>query len=127
MRLLLRWAIGAAALYATVWLGQQLKFHMRFDGGSSTRWIEAFIVVAALTLVNALIRPIVKLLTLPLSCLTFGLFGLVVNALMFWLVGQLDLGLVVKGFPAALFGSIVTSILFGVLNTFLGDNSTRDE
>jgi len=124
MHLLLRWAIGAAALYGTVWLGQQLGFKLGFTGHGSQAIMGAFIAVLVLTLVNALIRPIVKLLTLPLSCITFGLFGLIVNALMFLLVGKLDVGLRVGDFFAALFGSVVTSIFFGILNTFLAEGKS---
>ncbi|MBC8135441.1 MAG: phage holin family protein [Fibrella sp.] len=127
MGLLTRWAIGAVALYLTVLLGDKLGFKLGFTGTGAQSVVAAFIAVLALTLVNALIRPVVKLLTLPLSCITFGLFGLVVNALMFYLVGELNVGLKVDGFMAALFGSVVTSVLFGVLNTFLGDGKKRDE
>jgi putative membrane protein len=127
MGLLIRWAIGAVALYLTVLLGQQLGFELGFSGKGVESIIAAFIAVLGLTLVNALIRPLVKMLTLPLSCITFGLFGLVINALMFYLVGELNIGLRVDGFIAALFGSVVTSILFGVLNTFLGESKKRDE
>lgn len=127
MGLLTRWAIGAVALYLTVLLGGQLGFKLGFEGSGTQSVIAAFVAVLVLTLVNALIRPIVKLLTLPLSCITFGLFGLVINALMFYLVGTLDVGLRVEGPMAALFGSVVTSVLFGILNTFLGEGKKRDE
>jgi putative membrane protein len=127
MGLLTRWAIGAVALYLTVLLGQQLGFKLGFAGTGTQSVIAAFLAVLVLTLVNALIRPVVKLLTLPLSCITFGLFGFVINALMFYLVGQLDIGLRVGGIVPALFGSVVTSIIFGILNTFLGEGKKRDE
>lgn len=117
LKLLIRWAVGAAALYLTVLAGKALGIQLGLkDVGS------AFIAVLALTLVNALIRPIVKLLTLPLNCLTFGLFSFVVNALMFWLVGQLGVGLYVgPGIVPPLFGSVVMSLIGGVLNTFIAD------
>ena len=89
MRILLRWAIGAAALFLTVWLGQMV---LGADAMALKDIPSAFVVVLVLTLVNALVRPVVKLATLPLNCLTLGLFGFVVNALMFLLVGQLGLG-----------------------------------
>ncbi len=127
MGFLTRWAIGAVALYATVYLGAQLGFKLGFTGSGTQSVIAAFVAVLVLTLVNALIRPVVKLLTLPLSCITFGLFGLVINALMFYLVGEMEVGLRVDGFPAAIFGSVVTSVLFGILNTFLGEGKKRDE
>lgn len=127
MGLLIRWAIGAVALYLTVLLGKQLGFGLSFTESGAQSVGAAFVVVLVLTLVNALIRPVVKMLTLPLSCITFGLFGLVINAIMFYLVGELNVGLRVDGFVAALFGSVVTSILFGVLNMFVGEGKKRDE
>lgn len=115
MRILLRWAIGAAALYLTVFLGEILGVGLALRRDV----LSAFLVVLVLTLVNALIRPVVKLVTLPLNCLTLGLFGFVVNALMFWLVGSLEIGLRVDGFGAALFGSVVLSLISGFLNTLI--------
>lgn len=120
MRVLLRWLIGAGALFLTVLLGQQLGLKLALrDIGS------AFVVVLVLTLVNAFVRPLVKLATLPLNCLTLGLFGFIVNALMFWLVGSLDLGLRVGDFMAALFGSVVLSVVSGLLNTLITDRNEK--
>ena len=127
MALLTRWAIGAVALYLTVLLGEQFRIGLQFAGSGAQSIGGAFVAVLVLTLVNALIRPVVQLLTLPLSCLTFGLFGLVINALMFYLVGELHVGLQVKDFKAALFGSVVTSLLFGILNTFFGERGSSDK
>jgi putative membrane protein len=125
LKLLIRWAVGAAALYLTVLLAQALNIDLALKGRGVQGVVNAFIVVLALTLVNALVRPIVKLLTLPLNCLTFGLFSFVINALMFWLVGQLDVGLHVgRGPVPPLFGSIVMSLIGGILNTFV---SEKDE
>ena len=118
VQILLRWVVGAVALFLTVWLGQQLNIGLGLRDFPS-----AFVVVLVLTLVNAVVRPVVKLATLPLNCLTLGLFGFVVNALMFWLVGNLDLGLIVKGFGAALFGSVALSIISGVLNTLIPEKN----
>jgi putative membrane protein len=125
VRILLRWAAGAAALYLTVFLAQKLGIKLGFRPGSDTI-VTSFIVVLALTLVNALIRPLVALLAMPLTCLTFGLFSFVINALMFLLVGKLDLGLYVGGFIPALFGSVVMSLISGVLSTFIGDGESRE-
>lgn len=119
MRLLLRWIFGAGALYLTVLFGQMLGLGLGIRDA-----VSALIVVAVLTLVNAFVRPIVRLLTMPLNCLTLGLFNFVINALMFWLVGELKIGLRVDGFVAALFGSVVLSIISGLLNSFVAE---RDE
>jgi putative membrane protein len=75
--------------------------------------VSAFI----LGLVNAVIRPILILLTLPVVVLTLGLFTLVINAITFELVGHLHLGLAVHGFGAAFFGALILSIVSFVLSS----------
>jgi putative membrane protein len=76
-------------------------------------------------LVNAIVRPIVRLLTLPLFVLTLGLFTFVVNALMLlltvWISGRLDLPFVVDGFGAALLGALVISVVSFMINVALPD------
>ena len=121
MRLLLRWIIGAVSLYLTVIAAQGLGIHGLGLKGA----ITPFIAIAVLTLVNAFVRPILGFLAAPINCLTLGLFSFVLNALMFWLVGALDLGLVVKGFVPALFGSVVLSLISGVLNAFVIDTTDK--
>jgi putative membrane protein len=118
MYLILRWIASAAALYITVLLGTYLHMHIWIEPGINAI-AASMIAVAVLAAVNVLIRPIVKLLTLPLTCLTLGLFSFVINALMFWLVGNVVPGFHVKGFEAALFGSIVMSIFGGLINSLL--------
>ena len=80
-------------------------------------------------IVNSFIRPVAKLLTLPLIILTLGIFALVVNGLMLWLTSSLSeslgLGFHVSGFWAALFGSLVVSIVSTLLWMFVRDDSTR--
>ena len=98
---ILRWAIGALAL----WLASALVPGMEIRGAST-------LALAALLLgfVNAVFRPIVILLTLPFTLLTFGLFLLVVNALMLMLVAAFLDDFVLAGFWSALFGAIVVSL-----------------
>ena len=121
MQILLRWAVGAAALYLTVLLGQALQL----DISLKQNVVNVFLVVLALALVNAFIRPLVKLVTLPINCLTLGLFSLVINALMFWLVSALDIGLRVGGFVPALFGSVAMSLISGLLGTLIPEKNER--
>lgn len=122
MRILLRWAVGAAALYLTALLAQALHLNLRLDKNV----VSVFLVVLVLALVNAVVRPVVQLITMPLNCLTLGLFSFIVNALMFWLVGALDIGLHVGGFLPALFGSVAMTLISGVLNTLIPEaNETR--
>jgi putative membrane protein len=77
----------------------------------------ALIAAVALGLINAIIRPLLILFTLPLTILTLGLFIFVVNAISFSLASYFISGFEVKSFFAALFGSIVVSIVSGVLNS----------
>ena len=80
-------------------------------------------------IVNAFIRPVAKLLALPLIILTLGIFALVVNGLMLWLTSSLSeslgLGFHVSGFWAAFFGSLVVSIVSTLLWMFVRDDSMR--
>lgn len=86
-------------------------------------WVDGFLaaLVAALLLgvVNAIIRPILVFLTLPLTVVTLGLFLLVVNGLMLWLVSALVRGFHVSGFWGAVLGSILISIVSWILSRFL--------
>ena len=74
-------------------------------------WGSALVGALVLGFVNAVLRPLMVLLTLPFTILTFGLFLLVVNALMLWLVAALVPGIRVQGFGAALLGSLVLTLL----------------
>lgn len=114
--LLARWIISAVALYLTALLGKALGINIVVEGAAS-----ALLAVALLAIVNALIRPLLVVLTLPLNCLTLGLLTFVINALMFWLVGVIGIpGFKVRGFLAALFGSVVMGVISGLANSFIG-------
>ena len=86
-------------------------------------WVEGFLaaLVAAflLGIVNTIIKPILVLLTLPLTILTLGLFLLVINGLMLWLVSALVSGFHVSGFWGAVFGSNLISLVSWLLSRFL--------
>ena len=131
MHLLLRWILSAAALYITVLLGHSIN--LRYPETGLRFWIApglvgvsgALLVVLALGVVNALLRPVLKALTLPLTCLTLGLFSFVVNAFLFWLVGQYVPGFHVAGWQAPLFGSVVMSLVGGLLNNVLVSRRER--
>jgi putative membrane protein len=74
--------------------------------------------VVVMGIVNAVIRPVLKFLTLPISCLTFGLFSFVINAVMFWLVGALS-GAFRVDWLGAFVGSILISIVSGLANLLI--------
>ena len=131
MHLLLRWILSAVALYITVLLGHYIN--LRYPDTGLRFWIApglagvsgALLFVLALGVANALLRPVLKALTLPLTCLTLGLFSFVVNAFLFWLVGQYVPGFHVAGWQAQLFGSVVMSLIGGLLNNVLVSKRER--
>ncbi|PWF45078.1 phage holin family protein [Massilia glaciei] len=110
MRLLLTWFINAAALLALPYLMDSVKFA---SIGS------AFIAALVLGLVNALIRPVLVLLTLPVTMLSLGLFIFVINGLLFWGVAQFVPGFHVTGFLPAILAAIVYSIISWALSALL--------
>jgi putative membrane protein len=112
MRILLVWILNAVALYLVT---------LVVPGVTVDTYTSAFIAAIVLGLVNVLVKPILIVLTLPVTILTLGLFLFVLNALLFWAVGNLLPGFHVNGFWAALFGAIVFSI-FGWLFSFLLPN-----
>ena len=100
--LLLRWVINAAGLLLVAYL---------YPGVVVEGFLAALIAALVLGLVNAVIRPILVILTLPATILTLGLFIFVINALLFWFVAEIVHGFRVTGFGAALLGSILYSII----------------
>lgn len=109
--LLLRWVINALALLAVAYLYTGVKFDS---------FTAAMIAALVLGLVNAILRPILLILTLPVTILTLGLFIFVINALMFWLAAEMVSGFHVAGFMAALIGSVLYSIITLLTSWLLG-------
>ncbi len=110
MNLLIIWAINAAALFAIPYLMTSI----RVDSVGA-----AIIAALVLGLVNALIRPVLVLLTLPVTFLTLGLFIFVLNGLMFWVVSAMVDGFHVAGFWSAVGGAILYSILSWLLSALI--------
>ena len=117
MGFLVRLLVNAAAL----WVATRLVPGVGYAGG----WAPFLGVALVFGVVNAVIRPLAKILTFPLIILTLGLFSLVVNGLMLWLTsalsGALDLGFHVRGFWAAFFGALVVSIVSTLLSMLVED------
>ena len=84
-------------------------------------FFTAFIVAILLGLLNIFIKPLLLILTLPITLLTLGLFAFVINALLFWFVASFVEGFSVAGFWVALLGTILYSIASGVGNKFVDD------
>jgi putative membrane protein len=119
---LMRVVVNALALAAATWLLADIVV----GGGSRSKQVVTLLLVAVIFgLVNAVVRPIVKLLSLPFILLTLGLLIFVINALMLmrtsWLSGQLGLGFHVHGFFTALVGALIITILTWVLELVLPD------
>ena len=115
-RLALRLAINALALYLAVGTG----WINGIEGGE-TQWWDYLIMALIFTLVNALLKPILKLLTCPFILLTLGLFTLVINTLLFWLTGLLG-GVFGSGFGYRIetfWAGLLGALLVGVVNTVL--------
>jgi putative membrane protein len=110
MRLLLTWLINAAALFALPFLMSSVTV---------THIGAALIAALVLGLVNTLIRPVLVLLTLPVTLISMGLFILVINALLFWAVANLVEGFQVSGFWSAFIAAILYSIISWALSTLL--------
>lgn len=117
--------LSALGLYITIMLGRALNLPFYIAPGLAGVQ-GALIAVVAFAVVNAVVRPVVQLVALPLSCLTFGLIGVVINALMFWIVGQVTPGFHVRGFLAPLFGSVVMGLVSGALNNLLVSRRERE-
>ena len=110
MRILLAWLINALALIAVAYLMPSISV--------ASFW-SALVAALILGLVNAVIRPVLLLLTLPVTVVTLGLFIFVINGLLFWLAGSFIDGFVVGGFWAGFFGAILFSIVSWILSALV--------
>jgi putative membrane protein len=109
--LLLRWLLSALALLAVAYV---------YPGVKVESFFAAAVAALALGLVNALVRPILVILTLPVTIVTLGLFLFVINALLFWLVAEIVKGFSVQGFFAAFIGSILYSLITILVSWLIG-------
>ena len=108
-RSLQQWIAGVIAVLVAIWLAQNL--------GLTLEWSEPWrvaVFVPVLALANTFVAPLLRLLCKPISCLTFGLFGFVINALVFWIAGAATEARM--EFLSALLGSIVVSTVGSALS-----------
>lgn len=110
MKLLSKWLLAACALLLVAYL---------YPGVQIQSFGSALIAAAFVGLLNTLLRPILVVLTLPVTVVTLGLFLFVINALMFWAAASLLDGFNVSGFWAALLGSLIYSVLMLVVDAAL--------
>lgn len=115
-RFFLHWFVIALALAATAWL---------LPGVIVTSWPALAVAALVLGLVNAVVRPILFLLTLPITLLTLGLFYLVVNGLAFGLAAGVVPGFEVAGLGSAILGALLVSLFSWFISLFGGDGKKK--
>ena len=108
--MILKWLLSAAALLGVAYI---------YGGVSVASFSSALVAALVIGLLNMLVRPVLVLLTIPITLLTLGLFLFVINALMFWAASGLVGGFNVSGFWAALLGSLIYSALGLVIDALL--------
>jgi putative membrane protein len=122
MRFFIRLLVNAAAL----WVATQVVPGVSYAGGP----LPLLGVALVFGVVNALIRPVAKILTFPLIILTLGIFALVINGLMLWLTSSLSsalgLGFHVSGFWAAFWGALVVSLVSTILSLLIAESRRQD-
>jgi putative membrane protein len=111
--LVIRWLVSAVALYLTSLIVRGIEIH---------GVIPLLFAAVTIGILNAIVRPIILLLTLPLTLLTLGLFTLVVNAFMLWMASKVVIGFEVHGFWAALGGWLVMSFFTFLINLLIGES-----
>ncbi len=112
MRLLITWLINAAALFALPYIMQSVRVES---------FTSALFAALVLGLVNALIRPLLVVLTFPVTVLTLGLFILVINGLLFWAVSNFVKGFYVAGFWPAVGAALLYSLISWALSSLILD------
>ncbi len=110
MKLVAKWLLSAAALLAVAYL---------YSGVEIKSYSSALIAALVVGLFNSVLRPLLVILTLPVTVVTLGLFLFVINALMFWSAAGILEGFNVRGFGAALIGSLIYSALGIVIDSAL--------
>jgi len=111
MRLLIKWLLSALALLAVAYL---------YSGVQVSTYSSALLAAAVIGLLNMFVRPVLVVLTLPVTIVTLGLFLFVINALLFWAASGLLSGFHVNSFFAALVGSLIYSLLGLLIESALG-------
>ncbi len=121
-RFIIRWAINAIALYAAIYFVPGIN-------AQSTNWLSIILLALIFGLINALLRPLLTVLTCPLIVLTLGIFTLFINTLLFYLAGLVGtyfgVGFTVNGFWPAFLGGVVVSVVSIVLSLLLKEELRR--
>ena len=112
MKIIAKWFISALAILLAAYI---------VPGITVASFYTALIVAVLLGVANLILKPILVILTLPISIITLGLFTLVINGFLFWFVGTIVKGFAVSGFMAALLGALIVSIA-----NYLGNKIVND-
>jgi putative membrane protein len=113
--ILLRWLTSTAAIVVTAYL---------IDGIRVSGFVSALFAAAILGILNAFLRPVALILTLPINILSLGLFTFIINALMLKMASAIMPGFDVHGFWSAILGSLLISIISWLMNSFISDRGT---
>ena len=116
--ILIRWLILTVAIMITSYI---------LDGIHVTGFVSALLAAAILGILNAVFRPILIILTLPINILTLGLFTFVINAVLLMMVSGVIKGFTVQGFWSAVFGSLLISLVSWVLSSFINDKGKVEQ
>ena len=131
MRFLASIVLNAIALWATVWLLQGGLSVTAYDDSQASLVLTYLLLAVIWGVVNAVIGKVVRTVSLPLYCLTLGLFALVVNGFLFWLVGWvsgiIDFGLTIDNFWWSIGGAVLMGIFSAILNGLFRTGKRRDE
>lgn len=111
---IIKWIIKWIILAGAVFLASEV-----IPGIAVTSWKTALIVGIVLGLINTFIKPILSILSIPINILTLGLFGFILNALLFWAAAYFVNGFTIASFMAALLGSILVSIVMWIAHLFI--------
>lgn len=126
-KLLLRWILAVIALVVSSFLTNLvIPGGINLKMGDVPQALALFVAVALLSLINATLGKALKLMVLPLNCLTLGLLSVVINALLFWQVGSWGWSFEVTGFLPGLLGSILYSAANAALGIFLPDEEKNE-
>jgi putative membrane protein len=117
MRLLLLWILNAVALLAVTYLLPSIQV---------SGFGAALLAALVLGFINTLVRPLLAILTLPITLLTLGIFYLVLNGLLFWLASALIPGFSVAGFGSAVFGAILYGVIAWALSALIPNQKGMD-
>ncbi|MCH7904396.1 MAG: phage holin family protein [Armatimonadetes bacterium] len=126
-RLFWRWVIFTVSLFLAARVTSAFVdgFHVD-DIETVGQGLRLMAGAAALALINATLGTVLRILTLPLTCLTLGLFSLVVNAGVLMAAGSLELGFRVDGFVPALIGAVLLAVINSILGTVIPDDKEKD-